>query len=470
MIRLNRNFFFILSFVILTGQICTSQPCITGDYHFYKQSQIDSFPILYPGCTEISGAVRISSDSSVISNLLGLSTLESISGDLQIINNPLLENLSGLNGLETIGGFFYIENNSVLTDITALSKLKDFNHYLSIHSNSSLESLSGLENLEFELHDNLSVSENPQLTHCDIQSICEHISRYGYSRVFHNGSGCNYIEEVYLSCNPGSDSLHLNDEICFEDGFEEWAISSDSLFPSYWQIVPPGLWITEGIPSVERVPSLNEGNYALLMRSNGPGFEGPEKTSIERNLCGLPSSVDIGFTYTCRGEGSCRIFLGQATDTTGGVNWRPIWDGYTWDTVKRTVVLNNIPVNPPFSGFQRIRIATYPIYWAGGSYGISEFTIDSLVIKEHHTTTSTKAEDIQQSNHTAYPNPSDGQFHLHPAPIDGSTNIVVISMDGQIVLKQTYMGSIDISAFPDGMYFVSLIQGKNWNTLKVVKH
>ncbi len=470
MISLIRYYILLASFTICGEQICRSQPCITGNYQFYRQTQIDSFPILYPGCTEIAGSVDIRSDSGAITNLLGLSTLKAIYGNFRIFRNLFLENLSGLNNLESIGGFFYIGNNALLTDITALSKLKSINHNLSIANNPSLESLLGLEKIEFELQDNLEIIENPQLSYCQTPSICKYVSRYGSSQIYHNSPGCNFGEEIYQNCNPGSDSLHAHDEICFEDGFENWIISNDSISPDNWVIESWGLWSTNGILNVERVPSINEGAYAILLRSNGPGsFEGPERTTIERKLCGLPSRVDISFTYTCRGEGSCSVALGQAVDTTGGVNWRSIWSGYTWDTIKRTVVLYNIPVNPPFSGFQRIRFTTWPIYWTGGSYGISEFVIDSVVIKEYDFPTSTEPINEYSAPLAAYPNPTEGGVNIYPPLIDSSVTVIVYSIDGQILIKQSHPENIDLSPFPKGIYFINLFHKNISTIIKVVK-
>ena len=81
-------FFLILSFV-------QAQPCLPDGIIFTTQSQIDSFQIIYPNCTEIEGSVLISGD--VITNLLGLSVLSSIGGNFQIgelyIGNPNLANL-----------------------------------------------------------------------------------------------------------------------------------------------------------------------------------------------------------------------------------------------------------------------------------------------------------------------------------------------------------------------------------------
>jgi len=464
------RYYLLVSILTIWGEkMLLSQPCITGNFQFNTQAQIDSFPILYPGCTEIAGSVDIRSDEGSITNLRGLSTLTSIKGNFRILNNLLLESLSGLNNLQSLAGRFYIENNNLLTDLSSLSQLKDIQYSLSIVNNPNLESLHGLDNIKFELLDNLEIIGNTKLEYCHISSICGFVSRYGYSRIYNNGPGCDYIEDIYFICNSGPDSLAPYKELCFEEGFEDWNISNDSFWPKKWKIEYPGLWLTNGTPNVERVPRLNEGNYAILLRSNGPGFEGPTSTIVERQLCSLSTSIDIVFAYTCKGKGSCELLLGQGVDLTGSVNLRTIWRGNVWDTIKQTVKLNNIPVNAPFLGFQKIQFRANPIYWEGGTYGISEFVIDSVVIREYNNVTSTVNEKVNSKPIVVYPSPSTGLFHIYPNMRDASVNIIVSSIDGQVFFNQKYSDHIDLSLFPVGMYFISVYNDNTWKTVRVVK-
>ncbi|MBK6276483.1 MAG: hypothetical protein IPF58_18150 [Saprospirales bacterium] len=62
-----------------------------------RQSEVDSFPINYPGCDVVEGDLVISGDDIV--NLNGLIGLKRVLNYLRIINNPLLINLSGLNNI-----------------------------------------------------------------------------------------------------------------------------------------------------------------------------------------------------------------------------------------------------------------------------------------------------------------------------------------------------------------------------------
>jgi len=125
--------------------IVSAQSCIPEYIGFYLQSQVDSFQINYPGCTEIEGDVYISGND--ITNLEELQVLTSIGGELRIENTSSLVSLYGLNNISFIGKSLYIEDNDSLIDFLGLAGLIHINESLIILKNPSLSSLSGLNNL-----------------------------------------------------------------------------------------------------------------------------------------------------------------------------------------------------------------------------------------------------------------------------------------------------------------------------------
>jgi hypothetical protein len=120
-----------------------SQPCLPDGITFSTQSQIDSFPISYSGCTEIEGSVQIGHFSSTddITNLTGLNVLTSIGGDLYILYNDSLTNLIGLEGMTSIGGDFKIMGNHAILYISEMVGLISITKSLYIWYNSALTSL-----------------------------------------------------------------------------------------------------------------------------------------------------------------------------------------------------------------------------------------------------------------------------------------------------------------------------------------
>lgn len=60
--------------------VVSAQPCLPEGITFYTQTQIDSFQVNYPNCTEVEGSVLI--EGNDITNLDGLEVLNAIGGYL----------------------------------------------------------------------------------------------------------------------------------------------------------------------------------------------------------------------------------------------------------------------------------------------------------------------------------------------------------------------------------------------------
>ncbi|MBV6440527.1 MAG: hypothetical protein EPGJADBJ_02197 [Saprospiraceae bacterium] len=175
----------ILLIVLRSGIGVYAQDCPGAPLTLSTQAQVDNFPNNFPGCTEVGVSITISGNN--ITNLNGLSQLESITKSLFIINNPSLTSLSGLsnlsnigveltidncdalvtlNGLQAlpfIGGTLTITGNAVLNDLNALSGIGHINGSLLISQNPALASLAGLDNVAFTGRF-LQISNNNALT------------------------------------------------------------------------------------------------------------------------------------------------------------------------------------------------------------------------------------------------------------------------------------------------------------------
>jgi hypothetical protein len=133
---------FILSFLQLPA---FSQHCLPEGITLTTQAQIDSFQVNYPDCSTIEGDVIIYGDE--ISNLAGISILDSIFGDLEIEDTRLLSDMSGLDNLNYIGGDLYIYYNDWLLNLIGLENLTSVEGSVEIDENFELTSLTGLDNL-----------------------------------------------------------------------------------------------------------------------------------------------------------------------------------------------------------------------------------------------------------------------------------------------------------------------------------
>jgi len=129
--------------------------CLPEGITFTTQTQIDSFQINFPNCTNILGSVRLEGDPpNDITNLNGLNVLTSIGGNLWIGSDMWpggcigldLTSLSGLNNVTSIGGSFQLCGCS-LSNLSGLESLTSVGGSIQIHDN-WLSSLNGLENLD----------------------------------------------------------------------------------------------------------------------------------------------------------------------------------------------------------------------------------------------------------------------------------------------------------------------------------
>ena len=130
---------------LLLSFTASSQGCLPNGITFTTQNQIDSFPINFPGCTEIEGDVEVS--WSDINSLNGLNQVSSIEGSLTIRSNPMLTNLLGLDNLTSIGEHINIDGNKALLSLTGLNTLQYIEGGILVHSNFGLLNLEGLEGL-----------------------------------------------------------------------------------------------------------------------------------------------------------------------------------------------------------------------------------------------------------------------------------------------------------------------------------
>ena len=123
--------------------------CGSGITVFIKsQSNVDDFIGTY--CDEFSGNIMIEDDNDGIDDITDLDPLnpvQSIGGDLIILNNNQLVNLNGLSMLTSIGGDLIIYQNLNLTGISGLNALGNVNGDLRIDLHPLLNGISGFSSL-----------------------------------------------------------------------------------------------------------------------------------------------------------------------------------------------------------------------------------------------------------------------------------------------------------------------------------
>ncbi|MCD4724317.1 MAG: T9SS type A sorting domain-containing protein [Bacteroidales bacterium] len=152
------------------------------------------------GLTSVNGMLEICFNNSLI-NLSGLNSLSVVSGVILIHTNPLLSDLLGLENLSAAGGGLSLHRNDNLTDLTGLENLHSIDGHITINDNENLESLNGINNIQSSSITNLYISDNDNLSTCEVQSICDYLaSPSGTIEISNNNTGCNTQEEVEEAC------------------------------------------------------------------------------------------------------------------------------------------------------------------------------------------------------------------------------------------------------------------------------
>ena len=150
--------------------------------------------------SSIGGDLKITHNQG-LSSLSGLDALDSVEGLLIIGSNENLTSLAGLDNVTSIGGSLSVYGNYALTSLTGLEGLTSIAGGLYVSFNDALTSLAGLDNIEAASIDSLFIHDNPFLSTCEVQSVCDYlIAPSGTTEIHDNALGCNTQEEVEEAC------------------------------------------------------------------------------------------------------------------------------------------------------------------------------------------------------------------------------------------------------------------------------
>ncbi len=171
--------------------------CPVGNQIFNSQVEIDNFGVSYPLCTALPGNLTIDGSANSITNLEALSSLTTITGQLNFYDTDLVD-LSDLGSLVTVGGL-NIDSNEDLVSLDGLENLISTGAILSITLNSSLTDIDALANLPSMATD-FTIADNPELSDCAILSICVSLTTLPAGAFSNNGVGCTNNSEVAFEC------------------------------------------------------------------------------------------------------------------------------------------------------------------------------------------------------------------------------------------------------------------------------
>ena len=173
-----------------------------------SQAQINSFKTNYPGCSALPGSLMISGPD--ITNLAGLSDLQTVNGNLLVSSNPLLENMDGLAGIQRIKG------------------------QLGVADNTRLNTIDGLKNIDPLTITFLTVTNNGSLSVCGLANLCAYLAAGRPRNISGNLAGCSTAADFgcsYESCPTGNIVFNTQSQITsFEQRYSHCSTLPGSVY------------------------------------------------------------------------------------------------------------------------------------------------------------------------------------------------------------------------------------------------
>lgn len=249
---------------------------------------------------------------------------------------------------------------------------------------------------------------------------------------------------VCLSVNTYSQSVI--------DGFENWKDSLNLEYLSNWNVYPP---IDSNHINLEKVNSLNEGQFAAKILSNIPHWEGNYPTYITKKLPFTSNLINIKFTYKCEGEGQCILAVTQFNRDTNIETEKEIWQIEAGDTNTYSITIDSIAVDNAFENFKLVAFIAMPVMSDIGSFGVSVFTIDSLAIE--NVSINSNFDDLpQMSNVEFYPNPTKNYVQIKQTRNNEHEilNFKIFDNEGELI--RSIEGSNQTILLPEntGIYYI----------------
>ncbi|MBK9147826.1 MAG: T9SS type A sorting domain-containing protein [Flavobacteriales bacterium] len=142
----------------------------------------------------------LNSGGPALQHISGFSSLVQVDSNMTITGNDALTNLSGFNALDSIGGTLTIGNNEALSSITGFNSLS-YVHLFLIWYNDVLSDISAFDHL-INVPDHMQINNNPVLSVCNVQAVCDHLIANLSSGIYLNATGCESVPVVLAQCLP----------------------------------------------------------------------------------------------------------------------------------------------------------------------------------------------------------------------------------------------------------------------------
>lgn len=291
--------------ILYFGLLLTShaQDCPPIELALRSQADVDNFSVDYPTCTDIKRLIIEGDDITTLQGLEGITmcaflyiqnlpNLQSLEGLTSIrrvihliIDSTGLTSLGGLESLDTVEFILNISRNDHLIDLSGLEAVTDVNG-LYVSDNAALQSLQGLGSLK-RLH-NLSIEYCPSLINLTGMPALE------------------TLDALYLGNNTQLTDLSGIEQITLLEN--DLAIYSNPLLASL-----------QGLQAIEKIRNIDiRGNSSLL---NMSGLESLIQSTGNVNIHSNTSMVDLhGLNNLTSIDKQLEIFGNNSLQRLDGLN------------------------------------------------------------------------------------------------------------------------------------------------------
>lgn len=150
-------------------------------------------------------------NNDLLTDLTGLHNII-FADDILIIGNDGLSNLTGLGSITQTGSFL-ISDNINLSSLDGISSLEKI-YGLEIINNPALNDISSFTNVDLLDCYILTISNNPQLSECSINSVCQRIAiNEGEVTINNNLENCNTKNEVENQCQLSITEMDFSNQL-----------------------------------------------------------------------------------------------------------------------------------------------------------------------------------------------------------------------------------------------------------------
>lgn len=424
---MKKNYFFIKTTVVycvlaLFFQTMYSQcPTVAPGsfFEFTSNQDIIDFVNTYPNCTDFPGNIRIVGAN--VTDISGLSQLESIASALEIVNTGLI-NLQGLENIQHSNLMLIISGNEHLQNFTGLENITGL-QLVYFQQNPSLNSLSGLENVQSI--QSLVLTENTILNDITALSNVTAIEgidiSYNESLTSLNGlEGIISAEVVTIGHNPILESL---------EGLENI-------------IAVNGVFACNDNPLLSDISSLSN---LTTVGEVGGGLDLRELPALE-NLDPLENLVNL--------TGVLYINYNDNLSSIDGLR-NIAYEGITHLNITNNPLLEVCNISPVCNFLENSQNG-------GNTFIESNAPGCESIIEVENACLLSNGENILE-NFIVYPNPTETVLYLSQ---NTSSNIEIFDIAGKVVYKKKNVyANIDVSAFKSGMYII-LINAEGYKTYR----